>query len=360
MLTEYAWFLPTGRYGDGHRINEKTPERPPTVEYMSEVARAAERAGFVNLLLPTGTHCLDAWMMGAAVAARTERIKFCVAFRPGLMSPVLTAQQANTFDVVTGGRLTVNVVTGSTQVDQKRYGDHLDHDARYERTDEFLDIVKALWAAEEPVTYKGKFHDIEEATLYAQPVSKPHPTIFLGASSEAGRKVGAKHADVHMMWAVEMERVIEDVADMKRRAAELGRENDLRFGLRIHIVCRETKKEARRAAESLIEGSEIGNTRVWADMRNKTESEGQRRMNELGSRGSLWITETMWMGVNAVRSGAGATLVGTPEMVAGALREYVDAGVSNFILSGWPHVEEAEIFGREVMPLLRDTEPAVL
>ena len=360
MPTEYAWFLPTGRYGDGHRINAKEPERPPTVEYLAEVARTAERAGFVNLLLPTGTHCLDAWMMAAAIAERTERIKFCVAFRPGLMSPVLTAQQAGTFDVITGGRLTVNVVTGSTIVDQKRYGDHIAHDDRYDRTDEFLDIVKALWADDGPVTFKGKYHDVEDASLYANPVTKPYPTIYLGASSEAGRKVGAKHADVHMMWAVEAERAAQDAADMKKLAAEFGREEELRFGLRIHIVCRETKEEARRTAEAMIEGSEIGNTKVCADMRNRTESEGQRRMNELGSRDSLWVTETMWMGVNAVRSGAGATLVGTPEMVAGALREYVDAGVSNFILSGWPHVEEAEIFGREVMPFLKDTEPAVL
>ncbi len=360
MSTEYAWFLPTGRYGDGHQINAKEPERPPTVEYLAEVARAAERAGFVNLLLPTGTHCLDAWMMSAAIAERTDRIKFCVAFRPGLMSPVLTAQQAGTFDEITGGRLTVNVVSGSTIVDQKRYGDHLEHDARYARTEEFLDIVKALWTEDGPVTFKGKYYDVEGASLYASPVSKPYPAIYLGASSDAGRRVGAKHADVHMMWTVEAERAAEDAADMKRRAAELGREDALRFGLRMHIVCRETKKEARHVVESLIEGSAIGNTQVWADMRNQTESEGQRRMNELGSRESLWITETMWMGVNAVRSGAGATLVGTPEMVAGALREYVDAGVSNFILSGWPHVEEAEIFGKEVMPLLKDTEPVTL
>ena len=229
-FTEYAWFLPTGRYGDGHTINAKVPERPPTVEYISEVARAAEAAGFVNLLVPTGTHCLDAWMITLAVAQRTGRIKFCVAFRPGLSSPVLTAQQANTYDAVTGGRLTVNVVTGSTPLDQRRYGDHLAHAERYERTEEFLDVVKALWTSDEPVSYSGKYYQIENATLYAKAVSKPHPTIFLGGSSEAGRRVGAKHADVHMMWAVAPEQVAEDAADMRRRAQEAGRD-DLRFGL---------------------------------------------------------------------------------------------------------------------------------
>ncbi|MFP6888933.1 MAG: LLM class flavin-dependent oxidoreductase [Nitrospinota bacterium] len=360
MPTEYAWFLPTGQYGDGHRINAEVAERPPTVEYLSEVARAAERAGFVNLLTPTGTHCLDAWMMGAAIAARTERIKFCIAFRPGLMSPVMAVQQANTFDIVTDGRLTVNVVTGSTQVDQKRYGDHLDHDARYARTGEFLEIMAALWREEGPVTFKGGYYDIENAKIFASPVTKPHPAVYLGGSSEAGRRAGAKHADVHMMWTVELDRVVEDVAEMRRLAAEYEREDALRFGLRMHVVCRETKAEARRAAEALIEGSDIDHIQVWSEMRNKTESEGQRRMNELGGRDSLWITDTLWMGVNTVRAGAGATLVGTPDMIAAALRDYTEAGASTFILSGWPHVEEAEIFGKEVMPLLKDTEPVTL
>lgn len=350
---EYAWFLPTGRYGDGRTINAETPERPPTVEYITEVARAAEAAGFTNLLVPTGTHCLDAWMITLAVAQRVERIKFCVAFRPGLASPVLTAQQANTYDAITGGRLTVNVVTGSTPLDQKRYGDHLAHEERYARTEEFLDVVKAIWLSEAPVSYEGAYYRIENAALYARPVSKPHPTIYLGGSSEAGRRVGAKHADVHMTWAAAPEQAAADAADMRRRASELGR-RDLRFGLRLHVLCRETRKEARRAAAALIEESALANTRVWADQRDRSESEGQRRMNALGEGGSLWLTDTLWMGVNKVRSGAAATLVGTPDMVAAALGEYAEAGARSFILSGWPHLEEAEIFGREVMPLLAD------
>jgi alkanesulfonate monooxygenase len=360
MPTEYAWFLPTGQYGDGHKINAKVAERPPTVEYLSEVARAAEVAGFVNLLVPTGTHCLDGWIMSAAIAERTDKIKFCVAFRPGLMSPVLTAQQAATFDIVTGGRLTVNVVTGSTAVDQRRYGDHLAHDDRYARTDEFLDIVKSVWQNDGPVDHKGELYEVEGATIYAKPLTKPYPPIYLGASSEAGRRCGAKHADVHMMWTGEVEEAAQDALDMKQRAAEFGREDEITLGLRMHVVCRETKEEARRAAEAMLERTDISNIQVWADMRNKTESEGQRRMNALGARASFWVTDTLWMGVNAVRAGAGATLVGTPEMIANALREYVEAGCGTFILSGWPHLEEANIFGREVMPLLKDTEPTVL
>jgi alkanesulfonate monooxygenase len=360
MGTEYAWFLPTVRAGDGHKINVKKPEREPTVEYLSKVAQSAEKAGFVNLLVPTGTHCLDAWVIAAAVAQHTESIRFCVAFRPGLTSPVFAAQTANTVDTISGGRLTINVVTGSGPADQMRYGDHLAHDERYERTDEFLDIVKAIWYTDGPVNFKGKYYDIRDSAIYPERVSRPHPPFYLGGSSESGRRVGAKHSDVHMMYAVDVETIAKDVLDMQKRAAECERQDEIRFGVRMHVVCRETKDEARRRANAIVEGSDISNTGTWADMKKNTESAGQMRVNELGSRDSLWITDTLWMGVNTVRGGAGASLVGTPEMIAEALKEYVQAGVDTFILSGWPHVEESEIFGREVMPLLQDTEPITL
>ena len=360
MGTEYAWFLPSARAGDGRRINAKTPERKPTIEYLSRVARAAERAGFVNLLVPTGTHCMDAWLVAAGVAQHTERIKFCVALRPGLASPVFAAQTASTLDALTGGRLTLNVVTGSSRAEQMRYGDHLAHDERYERTEEFLEIVTRLWSGGGPLTYEGRYFDIRDAAFFPIRLSKPWPPIYLGGSSEAGRRVGAKFSDVHMMYAVDVETIARDARDMRERAAARGREDRIRFGVRMHVVCRESKKEARRAAQALIEGSDLSNVQAWSDMKTRTESAGQTRVNELAKGESLWVTDTLWMGVNTVRAGAGASLVGTPEMIAGALREYVEAGVQAFILSGWPHVEEAEIFGREVMPLLAETTPLAL
>jgi alkanesulfonate monooxygenase len=360
VSTEYAWFIPSARAGDGHKINLPIPERPPTIEYLSKVARTAEEAGFVNLLVPTGTHCLDAWVTAAGVAQNSNRIKFCVAFRPGLTSPVFAAQTCNTLDWTTNGRVTVNVVTGSSPADQMRYGDHLKHDERYERTMEYLDIIKAIWTSKEPVTYKGKFYDIRDASFFPDFASKPFPKVYMGGSSEAGRRVGAKHSDIHMMYAVELETIAGDVADMKRRAAELGRENEIKMGIRLHVLCRDTKEEARRDADALIEGSDLANTGTWADMKNNTESVGQMRVNDLAGGKSLWITDTLWMGVNRVRAGAGASLVGTPDMIAAALKEYVEAGVEAFILSGWPHVEEAERFGRDIMPLLKDTDPTTL
>ena len=360
MTTEYAWFIPSARAGDGHKINIPIPEREPTIEYLSEVARTAEDAGFVNLLVPTGTHCLDAWVTAAGIAQNSNRIKFCVAFRPGLTSPVYAAQTCNTLDWTTNGRVTVNVVTGSSPAEQMRYGDHLKHDERYERTREYLDIIKAIWTSKEPVNYKGKFFDIRDAAFFPNFTSKPFPKVYMGGSSESGRQVGAKHSDIHMMYAVGLDAIAKDVVDMKQRAAEHGRENEIKMGIRMHIICRDTKEEAHRAAEDLIEGSDISNTGTWADMKNNTESVGQQRVNDLAAGESLWITDTLWMGVNRVRAGAGASLVGTPDMIAAALKEYVDAGVEAFILSAWPHVEEATRFGRDIMPLLKDTKPATL
>ncbi|MEE9273779.1 MAG: LLM class flavin-dependent oxidoreductase [bacterium] len=359
MPTEYIWALCSHRAGDGRQVNQKEPERPPTLEYLTRVTQAAEDAGFANILVPCGTHCLDAWATAAAIATHVRRIKFLVAFRPGITGPVYAAQQANSLDHLTGGRLTLNVVTGSTPVDQKRYGDHLAHAERYERTEEFLDIVKRVWEESGPVTYKGKFFEIEGASIFPPRVTRPNPPIFLAGSSEPGKRVAARFADVHVMYAAEPEVVARDIEEVRRLAAQHPRERPLEFGIR-HLVCvRETKEEARRAAEALVELSDIESTATWADMKLRTDSVGQRRINEMASGESLWVTDSIWMGVNQVRAGAGTMFVGTPETVAGVICEYAQAGVNHFIMNGWPHLEEAEIFGREVMPLLADTDPVV-
>ena len=360
MSTEYIWALCSHRAGDRSQVNQEKPDRPATLEYLSQVTQAAENAGLVNILVPCGTHCIDPWATAAAIAVKTRKIKFLVAFRPGITGPVYAAQQANSLDYLTGGRCTLNVVTGSTPVDQKRYGDHLPHDDRYARTGEFLEVVKRLWEENGPVSYKGTFFDIEGASIFPSRVTRPNPPIYLAGSSNPGKRVAAQFGDVHVMYAAEPDVVARDIQEVKKLTEEYPRERSLEFGIR-HLVCvRETKEEARRAAEALIEQSDIGNTGTWADMKLRTESVGQQRINEMASRGDLWLTDTIWMGVNQVRAGAGTMFVGTPEMVANVIREYYDAGVRHFIMNGWPHLEEAEIFGREVLPLLKDTDPVVL
>lgn len=351
---EFNWALCSHRSGDGYQVVREVPERMPTHEYLARVTQAAEEAGFSNILVPTGTHCMDPWATSSALAPLTNHIKFLIAFRPGLMSPTLVAQQVNTLDYLTGGRVSLNVVSGANQVDLKRYGYDEPHDERYERTGEFLDVVKRLWKEDGPVNFHGRFFHIEDGEVFPPRGNRAAPDIFLAGASEAARRVAVEHGDVHLFHAVEPEVVAKDVEEVSALASRLGRERPLEFGIR-HLVCvRETKDEARRAAERIVsESNASANFKNWAEAVKQSDSITQRRVTELAGRGDLWLTDTIYMGVNHVRRGAGTMFVGTPEMVGGQIREYMEAGVSRFVMHGWPHLEEAVIFGREVMPLLK-------
>src|SRR4051812_16095364 len=181
----FHWFLPTA--GDSHDIVSggqsslaADTSRPPDIGYLALVARAAERAGFAAVLTPTGTFCEDAWLTTAGLLGETERLKFLVAFRPGLISPTLAAQMASTYQRISGGRLALNVVTGGEASEQRRFGDHLSHDQRYARTAEFLQVVRGAWSGT-PYTSRGEFFDVQGATARAVP--DPIPPIFFGGSS---------------------------------------------------------------------------------------------------------------------------------------------------------------------------------
>ncbi|MBT5947344.1 MAG: LLM class flavin-dependent oxidoreductase [Nitrospinaceae bacterium] len=359
--TQFHWALCSFNAGDGHQINPKVPERPATLEYLTRVVQAAEDAGCVNILVPTGTHCVDSWETAAAISMNTRKIKFLVAFRPGLVGPVYATQQANSLDYLTGGRVSLNVVSGANQADLKRYGYHTPHDERYEVTEEFLEIVNLLWEEGDPVTFNGRFFQIEDAHVWPPRATRPHPDIFVAGSSDPGKRVAARFGDVHVFFAYQPEVVAADIREVREMAETYPRDKPLEFGVR-HCVCvRETKEEARRAAESLAgEAVDLANTSTWADSVRSAESTSQRRINEMASGESPWLTDTLYMGVNRVRAGGATMFVGTPEMVAAQFREYADAGVTHFIMHGWPYLEEAEIFGREVMPLLKDLDPVIL
>ncbi len=204
MSLTFHWFLPTN--GDSRHVvggGHGTPatgsgrDRPPTVGYLSQIARAAEDLGFVGALTPTGAWCEDAWLTTAMVSQNTERLKFLVAFRPGFVSPTLAAQMASTYQRQTGGRLLLNVVTGGESHEQRAYGDFLDKDARYRRTGEFLQIVRDLWDGK-TVDLAGEHLRVEEARLAHLP--DPVPEIYFGGSSPIAGEVAARHADVYLTW----------------------------------------------------------------------------------------------------------------------------------------------------------------
>jgi len=362
----FHWFLPTNGgddrtiVGGGHGTAVEGPGgRPASVPYLGQIARSAEQLGFEGALTPTGAWCEDAWITTAALSSVSERLKFMVAFRPGLTAPFLAAQMAGTFQNLTGGRLLLNVVTGGESHEQRMYGDYLDKDGRYERCGEFLEIVKALWSGE-VVDRDGRFYRLDDAQLAQLP--DPLPQIYFGGSSPAAGEVAAKHVDVYLTWGEPPEAVATKVRRLRELADREGRE--LRYGIRLHAIARDTAEEAWAEADRLLSGISEEQIRRVQDGLRRSESEGQRRMLALngGTKDGLQIYPNLWAGVGLVRGGAGTALVGSHREIADLVEEYAAAGITEFVLSGYPHLEEAYRFGEGVLPELarrgRWTHPA--
>jgi len=361
MTLSLHWFLPTN--GDsradlslgnavgaaGSRVVDGSNERAPDVAYMGQIARSAEQLGVDAALMPPRRWCEDGWVMGAALSQVTERFRFLIAFRPGLTSPTLAAHMAATFQRVSGGRLLLNVVTGGDDSEQRRFGDHLSKDERYERCAEFLQIVRELWSGE-PVTFHGRHFDIENARIVP---AQAWPELYFGGSSPAALQVAAAHADVYLTWGEPPAAVAEKLARVAEIAERKGRE--LRYGIRLHIISRDTAEEAWAQADKLLAGLSEEQIARSQEIQRASGSEGQRRMTELhgGRTDSLEISPNLWAGVGLVRGGAGTALVGSHQEVADRIAEYHELGIDEFILSGYPHLEEAYQVGEGVMPVLR-------
>lgn len=350
------WFLPT--YGDGRQlvggghgvgVGSAGGVRPASIGYLTQVARAAEQVGFAGALTPTGAWCEDAWLTTAMLVAETERLKFLVAFRPGFVSPTLAAQMAATYQRHSGGRLLLNIVTGGEPAEQRAYGDFLDKDARYQRTAEFLHVVRALWRGEK-VDLDGDHVRVEGAELDRLP--DPVPPVYFGGSSPAALRVAAEHVDVYLTWGEPPSQVAEKIAAVRQLAAAHGR--TVRFGIRLHVITRDTSAEAWAHAQALLDAIDPATIEQVQAGLARSESEGQRRMRALhgGSTTSLEIAPNLWAGVGLVRGGAGTALVGSHAEVADRIAEYHALGIEEFVLSGHPHLEEAWWVGEGVLPLL--------
>jgi alkanesulfonate monooxygenase len=357
MSLRFHWFLPTsgdGRdiVGGGHGVatGAAGAVRPASLAYLGQIARSAEQLGFEAALTPTGAWCEDAWLATAMLTEVTERLKFLVAFRPGLISPTLSAQMAATFQRYSKGRLLLNVVTGGEPLEQRAYGDFLDKAARYQRCGEFLDIVTRLWHGE-TVTTDGAHLRVDGAKLSRLP--DPVPALYFGGSSTHAGPVAARYTDVYLTWGEPPDAVANKLRWMDGLAAEAGR--TLRYGIRLHVIARDTAAEAWRQAERLIENVDPDAIRKVQEGLARSESEGQRRMRELhsGSMDNLEVAPNLWAGVGLVRGGAGTALVGSHTEVADRIEEYAKLGISEFVLSGYPHLEEAYWFGEGVLPILR-------
>jgi alkanesulfonate monooxygenase len=353
MSSDIFWFIPT--HGDSRYLGTSQGARAVDADYLRQVAVAADTLGYDGVLLPTGRSCEDAWVVASSLIPVTQKLKFLVAVRPGLSTPGLAVRMAATFDRLSNGRLLINVVTGGDQQELEADGVFADHAQRYEISDEFLRVWRGAMSGEggeAGFNFKGKHITVKGARTLYPPLQKPYPPLYFGGSSEAAHELAAEQVDVYLTWGEPPAAVAEKIADVRARAARHGRK--VKFGIRLHVIVRETNEEAWRAADKLISNlSDDVIAKAQASL-GKMDSEGQRRMAALhgGRRDKLEVSPNLWAGVGLVRGGAGTALVGDAETVVARIREYEALGIETFIFSGYPHLEESYRFAELVFPLL--------
>jgi alkanesulfonate monooxygenase len=350
---EFGWFIPTR----GDTLDYAEPMQVPSSPEMFErVVVAAENNGFEYILLPVSALCWDAWMSSAFLIARTKSIKMLVAARPAYINPVLLAKMIATYDQMSKGRLSINLIAGQNEVENEAEGVGLAKEDRYAAMTEEVEICKALWAANTgKVDYNGKHYQLKQAQIGATTFQKPYPKFYLGGGSEEAADLSARHADVHLFWGDTIERIETNIADISARAAKYGRADDIGFGMRLQIICREDEAEAWEVAEGLVRNVTDAQRHIIDT--HYANSAANQRVRQLAREYGKLIGPHLWTGLTQARPGAGIVIVGTPEQCAETLQGYIDVGCHSFCLSGYLHDAEAERFGKWVRPLLEARNP---
>ena len=345
---EFGWYLPT--HGDTTAYGLAEAQIAGSPELCERVVAAAERAGFEYLLIPVGSTCWEAWISGAFMAARSTTIKPLIAARPGYINPVLMAKMISTFDQMSGGRICINLIAGQNESEVEGEGVRYPKEERYALMDEEVTILKTLWTTRGPVDFDGRFHTLRGAIARPRILQQPYPKFYLGGGSRQAWEISAKHSDVHLFWGDTPARIAENIATIRGVARAHGREEQIGFGMRLQIICRERERDAWDAAETLVKDA---SDHLRQQMKTLyVRSEANQRVQQLARDYGDLITPHLWTGITKVRPGAGIAVVGNPEQCAGTLQQFIDAGCHSFCLSGYLHDEEAERFGRLVRPIL--------
>lgn len=337
---------PTGNWTAGG-------DREPTLEYMTRIAEVAERTGFSTLLLPVGTGCLDGWVTASALAARTTRLRFMVAVRPGFVQPAVAAREAATFDYLSGGRLDINVVTGGAPNELARDGDFLAHDERYRRTEEFVEVLRRLLSGEQ-VSHEGAFFQLRDAVLYPAPVQHPRPPFFIAGESEPGRALAAREADVYMTWGGPWADLRGWLESARARETAIGRSPG--HSVSFQIILGDTEDAAWRRAGTLLEHMREDAVVGQRDHLQQVDSSGQQRLASYvaaSTSDQFRIGPNLWAGLTRVLSGNSIALVGTADQVADRIAELCAMGFDHILLRGFPHLEMIERIGEEILPRVR-------
>ena len=319
----------------------------PDMEGWVRFARHAEEAGIESILISFSRYEPDPFLVSCALGQATQKLKFIAAFRSGLMQPTTFVQQVNTLSALIGGRVALNIVAGSSSAEQRGYGDFLAHDERYARADEFLAICHAFWRDEGEVDFEGKYYRVEGGKLHT-PFLAPGrraPEIYVSGHSEQAERLALARGSC---WL----RLI-DTPEKLRLSLNRFREQDIEVCLRLCVICRQTREDAIEAAMSLLPGDEIAEQERGI----LTRSDSQTLKQALAAADDVgWMNRNLWAGLVPYYGSSAITLLGSPEELAEMFLQYKRIGVTQFIISGWPKLEEMIIFGRDVIPLVRDLE----
>ncbi|TBU95682.1 LLM class flavin-dependent oxidoreductase [Phytopseudomonas dryadis] len=320
--------------------------------YIARFAQAHEQAGFDRILVGYWSNQPDGFLVTALAGLSTSRIQFLLAHRPGFVAPTLAARKLATLDHLLDGRLALHVISGGSDVEQRKDGDYLDHDQRYARTEEFLDVLKRVWTSEQPFDHAGALYRAEGAGSAIKPLQQPHIPVYFGGASPAALQVAGKHADVYALWGESLEQVRETVAKVRAEAARHGRE--VAFSVSFRPIVAATEEQAWAKAQTILEQARQRLSASGAAHPHKPDSVGAQRLRELAERGER-IDSRLWTGISKLVGGAynSTALVGTPEQVADALLEYYDLGIRSFLIRGFDPLQDAIDYGRELIPLTR-------
>ena len=347
---KYGFWLPI--FG-GWLRNVEEENMPPTYEYAKTVIQSAEKWGYDTTLIAelylndikgTDKDSLEAWSTAAALAAVTEKIEIMAAVRPVFHNPAVTAKMAATIDHISKGRFTLNVVSGWWAEEAKQYGGvFTEHDERYDRTAEFIEILKGLWT-EDTFSYQGKFYQIEQAKLSPKPVQCPHPILYAGGESEKGKQIISSLCDAYVIHGHTVEEAKAKISDMKTRREEAGREPFKTLGMAAYVICRDTEEEAQEELKRITTVNNLSGYAGFKDFTSKSELEHQIQLQDY----------------SVSNRGIRPNLVGTPEHIANQIIAFEEAGVNLLLLQCSPQLEELERFSKQVMPKVEELRSTIL
>ncbi|HEV3317480.1 MAG TPA: LLM class flavin-dependent oxidoreductase [Candidatus Angelobacter sp.] len=356
MATSLRFHWSLSQVGDKFRRANATTEMKGLLGLGTQIdfCRAAEESGIESLLMAFGFTRPDPMTLSAALGMVTEKIKFMVACRPGVISPTAFVQQINTVSALTNGRICINIVTGHSPHELRYYGDFLEHDQRYARTDEFLTVCRSFWRCDGEVNFEGKYYGIQGGRLNTPFVSSKEtsPEIFLGGNSELAEQLAIRHANCLWRFADTPENLLHRVPLITARGTEVG--------LLVSILARPTREAAVQDAYSMIREVSAKSQQFGKEFAQRTDSVAYRSTLELAEKNkSDWLTPWLWTGAIPYLGSPAIALVGSFEDIASALMEYKNIGISQFLFMGWPDLNEMTYFGREVLPLVREKEQAL-